>query len=80
VRISVDDRLALDSPALGIELIAALHHLYADDFKIDATLPMVGSHRTLDKIKSGVEPERIVADWQPELEKFRIMRARYLLY
>ncbi len=25
VRISLDDRLALDSPALGIELIAALH-------------------------------------------------------
>ncbi len=28
VRISLDDRLALDSPAPGIELIAALHHLY----------------------------------------------------
>lgn len=80
VRISLDDRLALDSPALGIELIAALHHLYKDDFKIDATLPMVGSRRTLDEIKSGVDPKQIVAGWQPELENFRIMRARYLLY
>ena len=80
VRISLDDRLALDSPALGIELIAALHHLYKDDFKIDATLSMVGSRRTLDEIKSGVDPKQIVAGWQPELENFRIMRARYLLY
>ena len=80
VRISLDDRLALDSPALGIELIAALHRLYANDFKIDATLSMVGSRRTLEEIKSGVDPKQIVAGWQPELENFRILRARYLLY
>ena len=80
VRIFLDDRLALDSPALGIELIAALHRLYTNDFKIDATLAMVGSRRTLEEIKSGVDPRQIVADWQPELENFRILRARYLLY
>ncbi|HLI79249.1 MAG TPA: exo-beta-N-acetylmuramidase NamZ domain-containing protein, partial [Candidatus Binataceae bacterium] len=80
VRISLDDRLALDSPALGIELLAALRHLYKDDFKIDATLSMVGSRRTLDEIKSGTDPKQIVAQWQPELENFRILRARYLLY
>src|SRR5208282_1070469 len=80
VRISLDDRLALDSPALGIELIAALHHLYMDDFKIDATLSMVGSRRTLEEIKSGVDPKQIAAQWQPEMENFRILRARYLLY
>lgn len=80
VRISLDDRLALDSPALGIELIAALHYLYVDNFKIDATLSMIGSRRTLEEIKSGVDPKQIVADWQPELENFRILRARYLKY
>ena len=41
---------------------------------------MVGSRRTLEEIKSGVDPKQIVADWQPELENFRILRARYLLY
>jgi hypothetical protein len=51
-----------------------------NDFKIDATLSMVGSRRTLEEIKSGVDPEQIVAGWQPELENFRILRARYLLY
>ncbi|HVN28072.1 MAG TPA: DUF1343 domain-containing protein, partial [Candidatus Binataceae bacterium] len=80
VAIAVEDRLTLDSPALGIELISALHHLYPSQFNIDATLSMVGSHRTLDQIKAGVDPNEIIAQWQPELEKFRIMRARYLLY
>ena len=49
-----------------------------DDFKIDATLSMVGSRRTLEEIKSGTDPKQIVAQWQPELENFRILRARYL--
>jgi uncharacterized protein YbbC (DUF1343 family) len=80
VRISLDDRLALDSPALGVELIAALHHLYEDEFKIETTLSMVGSRRTLEEIKSGVDPKQIVAHWQPELDNFRILRARYLMY
>jgi len=80
IAIALDDRLALDSPALGVELIAALHHLYPQQFKIDATLSMVGSHRALNLIKAGVDPNLIVAQWQPALENFRIMRARYLLY
>ncbi len=41
---------------------------------------MVGSRRTLEEIKSGVDPRQIVAQWQPELDHFRILRARYLLY
>ncbi|HYL57525.1 MAG TPA: exo-beta-N-acetylmuramidase NamZ domain-containing protein, partial [Candidatus Acidoferrales bacterium] len=80
VRILLDDRRALDSPALGIELVSALHRLFPRDFKIDATLSMVGSRQTLEQIRSGVDPRQVVASWQPELEKFRIMRARYLLY
>lgn len=80
IRIAVEDRLVLNSPALGIELIDALHHLYPDRFKIDATLSMVGSRHTFDQIKAGVDPKEIVAGWQPELDKFRILRAKYLLY
>ena len=80
VRIALADRLALDSPELGIELISALHHLYPDKFKIDATLAMVGSQRTLDELKAGDDPRQIAAHWQPQLDQFRILRARYLLY
>ena len=80
VRISLDNRLALDSPQLGIELISALHHLYPDKFKIDATLSMIGSQRTLDELKSGDDPKQIAAEWQPQLDRFHILRAKYLLY
>jgi len=80
VRISLEDRLALDSPELGIELISATRHLYPDKFEIDATLSMIGSQRTLDELRSGQDPKQIAAEWQPQLDRFRISRAKYLLY
>jgi uncharacterized protein YbbC (DUF1343 family)/CubicO group peptidase (beta-lactamase class C family) len=80
VRIFLDNRAALDSPALGIELAAALHHLYPQRFELNKALAMVGSKRVLDQIGAGEDPRTIVAGYQPELRKFRLLRAQYLLY
>lgn len=80
VRIALQDRSALNAPALGVELIGALHKLYPRKFDIGATLSMVGSRQALAQLESGVDPTQVVADWQPGLDRFRILRARYLLY
>ena len=80
VAITLEDRRVLDAPEMGIELIAALYHLYPQHFKVDSTLGMVGSKRVLEHIKSGVDPIAIVAAWQPSLETFRQLRSKYLLY
>jgi len=80
VRIALDDRDALDSPALGIELIAALHRLYPRDFAIDSTLAMMGSARVLEQIKSREDPNLIVRELEPSLLNFRLLRSKYLLY
>lgn len=80
VRIALVDRRALDAPALGVELIAALHHLYPRVFALDKTLSMVGSTRVLASIKAGEDPKAIAASWRPGLDAFRRLRARYLLY
>lgn len=80
VRIVLDDRNALDSPALGVELIAALYRLQPRDFRVGATLGMVGSARVIEEIKSGDGVASITARWRPALERFRQLRAKYLLY
>jgi uncharacterized protein YbbC (DUF1343 family) len=80
VNIALTDRQALDSPALGIELVSALQRLYPQHFDVDATLGMVGSRQVLEHIKSGVDPHAIGADWQASLDAFRQIRAKYLLY
>ncbi|HUI41086.1 MAG TPA: exo-beta-N-acetylmuramidase NamZ domain-containing protein [Terriglobia bacterium] len=81
VQIDLVDRDALDSPELGAELAAALYKLFPNDFKLDATLALVGSRAVLDGIRRGRDPRRLAYDWeQDQLQAFRAMRARYLLY
>ncbi|MFZ5959317.1 exo-beta-N-acetylmuramidase NamZ domain-containing protein [Pseudomonas knackmussii] len=80
VRISVSDRNALDSPALGVELAAALHRLYPDRFRLDETLGGIGSASVVASIRAGADPRAIAAGWQGELDAFQARRARFLLY
>jgi uncharacterized protein YbbC (DUF1343 family)/CubicO group peptidase (beta-lactamase class C family) len=80
VRIFLDDRTELNSPALGIELASALHHLYGREFDLEKALAMVGSRRVLDEIAAGEDPRAIVAGYQARLDRFRLLRAQFLLY
>ncbi len=80
VQIMLIDRQALNSPEMGVELSSALYHLYPNDFEIDKTILLVGSHKILDEIKQGVDPREIAYQWQQPLMTFKKMRSKYLLY
>lgn len=80
VNILLLDRQALDAPQLGVELAAALHRLFPQDFEIDKTLPLVGASWVIEAIKQGRDPRSIALEWQDALEQFRRTRAKYLLY
>lgn len=80
VRLVLTDRNALDVGRLGVELLSALWRLYPSDFRLEKTIRLLGSAKTLERIRAGDDPVEIVAGWQEELEAFRKLRARYLLY
>jgi uncharacterized protein YbbC (DUF1343 family)/CubicO group peptidase (beta-lactamase class C family) len=80
VRLRLMDRAALDTPALGVELAAALNRLYPGKFQLDRTMSMIGSRQVLQAIKNGDDPRDIRSRWQPGLDRFNRLRARYLLY
>ena len=80
VQIILADRQALDSTALGVEIASALHRLYAKEFELDETLPLIGGLGVLKAIKDGQDPNSIVLNWQNPLEQFRKLRSKYLLY
>ena len=80
VRIHLTDRNRLDSPLLGIELMAALQRLHGDRFAIDRTLGMIGSRESLAAIKAQVDPRAIAPTWSPALDGFRVRRESSLLY
>jgi uncharacterized protein YbbC (DUF1343 family) len=80
VRVILTDRQALDSAALGIEIVKALFQLYPGNFELDKTLHLIGSRAVLQAIKEGRDPHSIQQSWQDSLDRFRQLRSRYLLY
>lgn len=81
VQVDLVDREALDSPEMGVEVAAALFTLFPSDFKLDDTLPLLGSRAVVDGIRRGRDPRRLAYEWeQGQLQIFRALRAHYLLY
>ena len=80
VQIVLIDRQALEPTGMGVELLAALWRLSPQNFKLDGTLHLVGSHKVLESIRTGESPARIWYDWQEDVERFKKVRAQYLLY
>jgi SSS family transporter len=79
VAMTVTDRAAVDAPALGIEVIAALHRLYPE-FKLEKTAALIANKATSEALAAGTDPKAIVAAWRPGLEAFSKRREMYLLY
>jgi uncharacterized protein YbbC (DUF1343 family)/CubicO group peptidase (beta-lactamase class C family) len=80
VNVVLIDRNELDAPEMGLEIAAALQHLYPADYKIAAIDGLLRNKATLDALVAGQDPRRVVADWQEALEGFQAIRAKYLLY
>jgi uncharacterized protein YbbC (DUF1343 family)/CubicO group peptidase (beta-lactamase class C family) len=80
VQIVLIDRQALEPTEMGVELLAALFRLSPQNFKLDGALHLVGNHKVLESLRTGESPSRIWYDWQEDLEKFKRVRAQYLLY
>jgi uncharacterized protein YbbC (DUF1343 family) len=80
VALVITDRSTLHATLLGLEAAAALAKLYPEEFALEKISTLLGSAATLERLKRGDAPARIVEDWAEELEAFARLRARYLLY
>jgi uncharacterized protein YbbC (DUF1343 family) len=80
VNIILTERNAVDAPELGIEFAAALRKLYPVDFKMERMAELLVNQAAFDGLVAGEDPRRIAQDWQEELEKFQMVRQKYLIY
>jgi uncharacterized protein YbbC (DUF1343 family) len=80
VNLVLTERNALDAPELGIELAAALRKLYPADFKMERMTELLVNQAAYDGLVAGEDPRRIAQDWQEKLEKFELVRKKYLIY
>lgn len=80
VQIVVINRETLDAPELGIELAAALHKLYPQEFDLSKMNVLLANQAAFQGLQSGEDPRRIAEDWRDGLDRFIQVRAKYLLY
>jgi uncharacterized protein YbbC (DUF1343 family)/CubicO group peptidase (beta-lactamase class C family) len=80
VKMTVTDRVALDSPEMGVEILSALRHLYPKEFQLEKARGLVANTATMAGLMRGDDPRVIAAGWAAGLEEFELRRAGYLLY
>jgi uncharacterized protein YbbC (DUF1343 family)/CubicO group peptidase (beta-lactamase class C family) len=80
VFIVVTDRDTLHSVRTGLEIAAALYKLYPSDYQIDLAARLLGSKDTIARVKNGEDPAKIAESWGAAEARWRLLRAKYLLY
>jgi uncharacterized protein YbbC (DUF1343 family) len=76
----VTDRDVLDAPEMGIELAVALRKLYLQSWKPDRMIEILANREVFNAVLEAEDPRTIWQGWQDDLEKFRELRTKYLLY
>lgn len=72
------NRKTFDPVLMGMELLAATMKFHPG--KVEPTLRLLGSDEVLAKLQSGETGREILQQFHPQLEHFRKIRAKYLLY
>jgi uncharacterized protein YbbC (DUF1343 family) len=80
VSISITDRVSFQSMRMGIEIADTLHRMYPKQFQLEKIMFLLGSQTTLDRLERGDAAKDIVDGWAPDLDKFRTMRQKYVIY
>jgi uncharacterized protein YbbC (DUF1343 family) len=80
VQIVVVNREALDAPELGIELASALRKLYPQQFDLTNMNTLLVNQSAFRGLQSSEDPRRIAEDWRDGLDRFIVLRGKYLLY
>ena len=80
IHLTLTDRNALDSPAMGIELLSALQHLYPKQFNLSHADRLVVNVNTMLALQNNDDTHKIVSSWASDLNAFKARRQPYLLY
>jgi len=76
----ITDRGSLNGMLMGLELAAALWKLYPQNFALEKTITLIGSKRAVEAIKNSNMRVKVLDELADEVDAFRQIRAKYLLY
>ncbi len=76
----VTDRDRIRPVRVGLEIAAALAKLYGPQFRLEDAALLFGSSAMLARVRAGDDPASIAAAWGGDEAKWRLTRAKYVLY
>jgi uncharacterized protein YbbC (DUF1343 family) len=76
----VTDRDRLRPVRVGLEIASVLSRLYGRQFELEDAALLFGSKTTLERIRASEDPAVIAASWVADEARWRLTRAKYLLY
>jgi len=80
VRFEITNREVLDGTRLGLEIGAALQHLYPGKMDFAVNRRLIGSSDVVQRLAAGQDPRAIQESWADALAEFVAVRGKYLLY
>jgi uncharacterized protein YbbC (DUF1343 family) len=80
ISIEVRDRAQFQPVLMGLEIASALNRLYPEQFDVEKLIELLGSQSTIERLAHGDALRDIEAGWTGDLDRFRTMREKYLLY
>ena len=76
----ITDRVAMRPTRIGLEIASALLRLYPGKYEVDQGVKLIGSKEAIARLKTGDDPASIAASWGAAEARWRLLRAKYLLY
>lgn len=80
VTIEITERGKIRSMRMCLEIAETLQRMYPKKFQIEKIIELLGSESTLEQLEKESPIESILKSWEPELDRFRAVRAKYLIY
>ena len=73
-------RLALRPVRVGAELAGAIARLHGSQYQLEAAARLFGSAANLSRLRAGDDTATLTGGWSAAEGRWRLLRARYLLY
>ncbi len=80
VNIIVTDRRSFEAVLMGMEIAVQLHKLYRKDFGADRFNRLLVNQKVYDAFLQGSDARALKQIWEGDLDGFRVIRRKYLLY
>lgn len=80
VHVLVTDREAIDSVQVGVTIAWTLKSLFGDRFEFEKVNRLLVNNKAIEALGKATSPADVAKLWQADLEAFRKIRQKYLMY